>query len=217
MNLENFPSSKTAQEMMSYVTKGFYDDSYVGKWIFQVMGEELEDAKEKYYEIGLQIFPESATWGLSYHEIKYGLPVLENLSYEERRKRIIMLRDARASMSPWNMEKILNTLTGYEVAVNENIGHPNTFEVVFKNGDECLDFEAVRQKLMEIKQSHVEVLDIRKEMERVSRIYYGITHTTSKKINVVVKDDARENFVNAHFGIGHSVLKETTIEIRLEE
>ena len=46
MNLEQFPTSETAKKMLSYITgNGFYDNSYVGKWIFQVMGEEMGDAR----------------------------------------------------------------------------------------------------------------------------------------------------------------------------
>ena len=44
-NIENFPTSETAKRMMTYITgNGFYDKSYVGKWIFQVMGLEWDEA-----------------------------------------------------------------------------------------------------------------------------------------------------------------------------
>lgn len=37
IDLENFPTSETAKEMMGSVTKGWYDKAYVGKWLYQVM------------------------------------------------------------------------------------------------------------------------------------------------------------------------------------
>lgn len=40
--LELFPTSESALKMLSYVTPGFYDKSYVGKWMFQVMGLEYD-------------------------------------------------------------------------------------------------------------------------------------------------------------------------------
>ena len=37
-DLEAFPTSESAVRMLSYVSQGFYDNSYVGKWLYQVMG-----------------------------------------------------------------------------------------------------------------------------------------------------------------------------------
>lgn len=87
-DLEQFPTSESAKRMLSYVTPGFYDNSYVGKWLYQVMGLEYDDARKLAEELQYQMFPETATWGLMYHEIKWGLPVRTNLSYEERRQLI---------------------------------------------------------------------------------------------------------------------------------
>ena len=39
-DLEAFPVSESARRMMSYVSQGFYDNSYVGKWLYEVMGME---------------------------------------------------------------------------------------------------------------------------------------------------------------------------------
>ena len=103
--LESFPTSESAKKMLGYVSDGFYDESYVGKWIYQVMGLEYDRALEMVEDLPAQFFPETATWGLMYHEIKWGLPVRENLSYEERRKRIYQKRDYRAPMTPYRMEK----------------------------------------------------------------------------------------------------------------
>ena len=98
MNLEQFPTSETAKKMLSYITgNGFYDNSYVGKWIFQVMGEEMGDARAIIDELPLQAFVETATWGLRYHEEKYRLPIRENLSPDERRKIILEKRDLKGT------------------------------------------------------------------------------------------------------------------------
>ena len=62
--LELFPTSESALKMLSYVTPGFYDKSYVGKWMFQVMGLEYDKALKLAEELPEQFFPETATWGL---------------------------------------------------------------------------------------------------------------------------------------------------------
>ena len=87
-NLEEFPTSESALRMLSYVSEDFYKKSYVGKWLFQVMGLEYDEARKLVEELPYQMFVETATWGLMYHELKWQLPIRNNLSYEERRKLI---------------------------------------------------------------------------------------------------------------------------------
>ena len=164
-DLENFPTSESARKMLSYVSDGFYDKSYVGKWLFQVMGIEYDKVQEIVESLPYQFFPETATWGLKYHEIKWGLPVRSNLSYEERRRLIYQKRDYRAPMTPYRMEKYLADVTGFKVCVADisdpgNYGyvasHPNVFKVYFigKETEEALDSKFARMMLNKIKQSH---------------------------------------------------------------
>lgn len=58
IDLEQFPTSPAAKRMLSYVTKGWYDNSYVGKWLYQVMGMEMDDAVELIQSLPYQAFPE---------------------------------------------------------------------------------------------------------------------------------------------------------------
>lgn len=162
LDLENFPTSNSARKMLSYVSDGFYDESYVGKWIYQVMGIEYDKALEMVEDLPAQFFPETATWGLMYHEVKWGLPVKDNLSYEERRKRIYEKRDCRAPMTPYKMEKYLQDATGFMVYVADindpgKYGfiapHPNVFKVIFY-GDGTVDSRQAHELLDRIKQSH---------------------------------------------------------------
>ena len=160
-DLENFPVSESALNMLSYVSDGFYDRSYVGKWLFQVMGMEYDDARRRVEGLPWQLFPETATWGLMYHEIKWGLPVREDLSEEERRRRICRKRDDRAPMTPYCMENYLGNATGFEVHVSDIHDpwkgyapeHPNQFRVFFI-GDGTLDAGAALRAIRRIKQSH---------------------------------------------------------------
>jgi len=161
-DLENFPTSESAKKMLSYVSDGFYDKSYVGKWLFQVMGLEYDTALKIAEDLPAQFFPETATWGLMYHEIKWGLPVRLNLSYEDRRKLIYRKRDCRAPMTPYRMEEYLKKEIDFEVYVADchdpgafgNIAaHPNIFRVTFV-GEGTLDIKNVREILKKIKQSH---------------------------------------------------------------
>lgn len=186
MDLENFPDNQTAKEMLSYVTKGFYDDSYVGKWIFQVMGLELSQAQRLYRKLIRQIFPESATFGLRYQEEKYGLAVKENLSVEERRKLIKEKRDSRVWMNPHQMENVLQTMTGCTVVVTDDLPEANTFRVIFHNGEGAVSFDKVRKKIMSLKQSHVLLLEMEENIKNEMNRRMGMAHQVSKTIHQVI-------------------------------
>ena len=38
VDLEHFPANEVAQRLLTYVTRGWYDKSNVGKWIFEDKG-----------------------------------------------------------------------------------------------------------------------------------------------------------------------------------
>lgn len=161
-DFEHFPTSKSAKKMMGYVTEGFYDRSYVGKWLFQVMGMEYDTVRKMVENLGEQFFPETATWGLMYHELKWGLPIRENLSYEERRKLIYQKRDCRSPITPYRLEIYLENATGFKVHVADchdkgEYGfiptHSNIFKV-YLLGDGSVDSKLVHKIVNGLKQSH---------------------------------------------------------------
>ena len=64
-DIENFPTSESAKEMLHSVSEDFYQKSYVFKWILQAMGLEWDGAKKIIAEeLAKQFFIETATWGL---------------------------------------------------------------------------------------------------------------------------------------------------------
>ena len=140
-NIDNFPTSQSALKMLSYVTDGFYDRSYVGKWLYQVMGLEHDSILEILETLPDQMFPETATWALMYHE----------------------KRDYRAPMTPYRMEVLLSDLSGCKVSISDihdpgddiyEPAHPNVFRVSLETGNNPVNLDDVLQKLNWIKQSH---------------------------------------------------------------
>lgn len=159
IDLERFPWSDSAKRMLTYVTKDWYEKSYVGKWIYEVMGREVDLAAAHIEELPYQMFIDTATWGLKYHEIKYGLPVREDLSYEERRRLLREKKDTKAPMTPWRMEQILKGVTDYNVGVHDineagyYFSHPNIFSVQLE-GESEINIGDVKRKIDKLKQSH---------------------------------------------------------------
>ncbi len=165
IDLENFPSSPSAKRQISYVSEDFYKDSYVGKWLYQVIGNEYDDVYRIFEELKSQMFPETATWGLMYHEIKWQLPVRDNLPYDERRRLIYQKRDCRAPITPYRMESYLAGATGYTICVHDFHdpgpygyvpSHPNEFQVtVLEDGtNRVVDYQDVERQVRRVKQSH---------------------------------------------------------------
>ncbi len=159
-DLDYFPSSEAANRMLSYVTKHWYDNSYVGKWVYEVMGQEMDTAVDIVKDLPNQLFVDTATWGLVFHEQKYGLPMQPmNTDYAARRKIIHNKMDTKAPMSPYRMEQLIKNAIGYEASVHDinddgyTFSHPNIFSVQI-TGDDPLDFHEALDRIRAYKQSH---------------------------------------------------------------
>lgn len=111
--------SPTGQRMLSRVSP-IYDNSYVGLWLFEAIGQEYDELWQIMDEFPLQLFPETATWSLGLWERRYGLSVPSASSIEERRMNIKIKRDARPPMNPARIKSIAETITGGEVEILEN-------------------------------------------------------------------------------------------------
>lgn len=153
MNLENFPTSPAAKRMMKTVSP-IYDKSYVAKWIFQVMGLEIDEAWQFIEELRLQAFPETATWGITYWEQRYNIPPDESLSLEERRQRVIIKRGKRSPMNPARIERIVIDVTGREDMVTEQNGE-YTFYISILPGESTVDYQELIDTIKSVKPSHL--------------------------------------------------------------
>ena len=171
MNLENFPTSPTAKKMLDTVSNGFYDDSYVGKWIYQVMGAELDAIGEKVGELPEQAFVDIASWGLSFWEDLVGIAIREDLSNEERRILIKnKLRDNHPISPAW-LKQYLESLTGRTVEIIEYPGS-YIFNVTVKSGDGDFEVPIILDALQEVKPAHLGVhITIQNDFK--APVYFG--------------------------------------------
>lgn len=153
VDLERFPTDETALRMMARVSP-IYEKSYVGKWLFQVMGAEMGEARALYEELRLQAWPETATWGIAYWEQRYGITPSPGDDLEARRQAVIYRRDIRSPMNPARVELIIGNLTQKEVHAEENVA-PYTFRVTIMDEDaRSVDTRQVLAQLRKIKPSH---------------------------------------------------------------
>lgn len=150
-DLESFPTRELARDMMGMISP-IYDNSYVGKWIFEVMSVPLSLAQDTINELREQAFPETATWSLPYWEQSYGLPTNEALSIEERRSRVISKRNYRKPMNPARIEMLLKEVCGRDVKLIENTA-PHTFEISVSPGTSEANLDQIIKLVNEVKQA----------------------------------------------------------------
>lgn len=153
IDLEHFPTSEAAKRMLSRVSP-IYERSYVGKWIFQVIGMEWDEAKTLIESLREQCYLESVSWGIRYWEERYGIEPDESIDLEVRRARIKRAGRRYGAISPAKLEDILAEFTGLTVHITEDNPH-YSFDVQFEDGDTIPDYTAIVEKLNSTKPSHL--------------------------------------------------------------
>lgn len=209
-DLENFPTRRAAIEMMAMVSP-IYGNSYVMKWIMQVMAKPFSKAEDIVDALILEMFPETCTYTIDYWEMDYHIPHNSNLTLEERRTQLCNKIYYRRPMNPVRICSLIASTTGYPVKMIENTDD-NTFEVDILT--ENAEVSAIRSVINKVKQSHLTcdlcfVSDV-SLMLRIGytplKIYYRMCGTYPKTahglslglpdIQISVGDDAVEmNFI----------------------
>lgn len=158
VNLENFPTSPSAKRMLNTVTKGWYDKSYVGKWIYQVIGSEIDGVQSIAEGLKNQIFAETATWGIIYHEMKYGIPHDQTKELDDRRRAVINKRDHanRMPFTPYFVENLVKTIFLMDSKLVENkTPFVFTLEILLKATDAVNSPDKIEDYINRIKPSHI--------------------------------------------------------------
>lgn len=153
VDLDKFPTNETAKRMLSRVSP-IYDKSYVGKWIFQVLGQETGIAWDIVKSLRKQIFLEQCTWGIRYWEERFGIIPDESKDLETRRGAVMAKRVYGRPRSPAVMEEILSAFSGREVAVTEH-NSEYCFTVAFGEGEHKVGYLDIIDKINVIKPSHL--------------------------------------------------------------
>lgn len=152
-NIEEFPTSPSAQQMIGRVSP-IYRNSYVGKWLFQVMGLEMDEARALVESLRDQCYLEKCTWGMRYWEERYGIEVDETKDLEGRRATVAAKRRKREALTPATLEALLESLTGRNVDILED-NSKCRFTVLIHDGETQVDCAALMKRLDAIKPSHL--------------------------------------------------------------
>lgn len=155
--MEKILTSEMGQKMLSEVSPR-YGKAYVVLWLFQVMGLEMDNAIEWAETFKDQVVPQTATWAIEYWEKQYNISPNSNLTIEQRKQNIINLLTGKQPMTPYRLENIAETETGFDCRVEENTG-VNTFALYINAMPEDVDEEALAAVIKKVKPARL-VCDI---------------------------------------------------------
>lgn len=121
-------TNEKAQEIINYVTYK-YGNSYVGLWIFQVMGIVLGEVYDMAQQLRYETVPATSDLLLEMWEKHYKIATDSTLSKEQRQLNLATKTSYRGPCNPARLEKAISSaLGGAKVEITENIAK-NTFLV----------------------------------------------------------------------------------------
>ncbi|MDB3560263.1 hypothetical protein C4233_06730 [Clostridioides difficile] len=204
-------TSKKGREMLLTLSP-IYEQSLVMNSIYEAIGSEFDNLELLNEEIELQLFPQSATWGLSFWENRVGLTTNIDEDIEIRRRKVIAKLQSKYIMTPKRMSMILQSYTGANIKINENIS-PYTFGVELTSTQgfprDLEDLEDLYKRVNVIKPSHLAVSYKLVSLLK-SKTYFAQTAIMSEEITVYPYTSKEvKASVKAKFALANNISSET--------
>lgn len=117
----------TAQRIIDFVSP-IYGDSYVGLWIYEVIGFVIGEIVNIAEDLRYETNPNTTERLMSYWEEHYGLYPDSTLTMEQRRVRLLDKIRYRGPCNPTRLAAALQTVLGVPVEITERVAK-NTFRV----------------------------------------------------------------------------------------
>lgn len=150
----NVPTTETGKRMMASVSP-VYEEAYTARWLFEVMGIEMEEARKYINELSHQAHPDTATWGLAYWEQRYHIMTDESMPIETRRQRVNSKRWKYAPMNPARLEQYILQVCGRAATVIEH-NDEYRMEIVI-NGSGVFEYKKIMDMIRRVKPSHIAI------------------------------------------------------------
>lgn len=177
-------TSERAQKIIDYVSP-IYGNSYVGLWLYQIMGVALDEVYNLAVDLRHETTPSTTERLIDYWEDSLGIPQNYSLTLEQRRARLIAWRD-RGPCNPHRLAAAVSSaLNGVPVDIQENIAK-NTFLVNVR--EVVYDWGPIEATLDRKKPAHL-IYVIRVCTQMVSeppvKVALGLTHCEKFKVEVI--------------------------------
>lgn len=161
--------SPEAQIFLRMVTEGFYDQSFTGLWMFEVVGREWDEMREWAEGLKSEVHPQTCTWSIAIWEWVYGFEPDESLSLEERRRRILSKVIGTRPINPEVLRRGIAALAGSDAQVElKALVSAYRFKVTIRPGKEEPLYQQILQYIGDVKPAHLAV-EIIEEVTRAFR------------------------------------------------
>jgi hypothetical protein len=174
--------SKKGQEMFNSVSP-IYEQNEIMESIFEAIGTEADMSVVLSDDILLQLFPQTATWGLDIWEQRLGLITNHNEDIKIRRAKIMAKLQSRYVINPNRMACMIQNFTNGDIEIQENVT-PYVFEVDILSEDGFLDdLKDLYSTVKRTKPSH---LGVKYKLININKgkLNIGATHITGEEITV---------------------------------
>ena len=150
--------SPEGQRMLQMVTEGFYNRSFIGLWLFEVIGREYDDMAKWSKELIYEAFPQTCTWSITIWEFMYGFEPDDTLSLEYRRQRILAKKLQRPPVNPASIEAVVTALTGCPASITEDISQYKFIIKIENPNGIVYDGKEMLRAVKQQKPSHLTVI-----------------------------------------------------------
>ncbi|MBQ5658103.1 MAG: DUF2313 domain-containing protein [Peptococcaceae bacterium] len=181
--VEQIITSEEGRTILEYLSP-IYGRSYVGLWMLQIIGMQLDKASKWTAELALQVTPHTATWTIEFWEKQYGIVPDDGWTLEQRQENIMQKMRFFAPITPKKLEEVASAAAGAPVEVRENTG-PNTFHVLVRRYTES--FDRAKELIDEAKPAHlIYTIQVAQQILSTAKVYGGVGVTMYQRFNVEV-------------------------------
>lgn len=157
--MDTIIKSPEAKMFLRMVTKDFYNNSYLGLWMYEVIGREWDEMREWAEELKAEIYPQTCTWSIDIWEWIYGIESNESLPLEYRRQKLLTKITGARPVNPETIRRGIAALAGIGVKVKVNgFSGPYQFDIAMYPGDIPLPYKQIISYVNNVKPAHIRVI-----------------------------------------------------------
>ncbi len=145
-------NSSKGRRLFGYISP-IYDHAVIMQAILEAIGAEWDEAEKLADEVLAQLFPQTATWGITFWEWLLGIPPNHSVPIEQRRARVLASMQTRWPMTKRRLEQLINQYVPTKDADVEEMFTEYTFVVRLPLG--YFDFASITQLVKEVKPAHL--------------------------------------------------------------
>lgn len=176
-------TNEKAKKIIDYVSP-IYGDSYVGLWLFEIIGKALDEVYKTATNLRYETNPATVEMLIDYWEDSFGIPRNYSLTLEQRRARLISWRE-RGPCNPYRLASaVSSSLNGVEVDIYENVAK-NTFLVNIR--EVVYDWTPAIETIERKKPAHL-IYEIRVALQMIGntniKVAVGLTHSEQFEVHI---------------------------------